>query len=76
MALGDIQREAYSNASTMFTVPVLALFFTRLPAHILLIAILLIFQPFFIFAIAYGSAWLLKIPHCTPLRQDSTYRIQ
>lgn len=34
------------------------------PAHIVLIAIPLILQTFFIFAIAYGSAKLLKIPHC------------
>ena len=33
------------------------------PTHIFLIAIPLAIQTFFIFAIGYGAAWLLRIPH-------------
>ncbi|MBC7098626.1 ACR3 family arsenite efflux transporter [Candidatus Bipolaricaulota bacterium] len=33
------------------------------PIHIFLIAIPLAIQTFFIFAIGYGAAWLLRIPH-------------
>jgi ACR3 family arsenite transporter len=33
------------------------------PTHIFLIAVPLAIQTFFIFAIGYGAAWLLRIPH-------------
>lgn len=33
------------------------------PTHIFLIAIPLVIQTFFIFALSYGAAWLLRLPH-------------